>query len=89
MRARLDNPATNWKLRLSDLEEREHWDDDQDAHEEMRRRTAAKQAPWVVVLANRRWYRDLVISQTLMDTLEGLDLHYHTPVEDLSGIVVD
>jgi len=43
----------------------------------------------VVVLANRKRDRDLVISQTLMDTLEELDLRYHAPVEDLSGIVVE
>jgi hypothetical protein len=41
------------------------------------------------VPANRKWYRDLVISHTLIDTLEGLDLRYPEPAEDLSGIVID
>ncbi len=89
LRARLENPAKNWKFRVSDLEEREHWDDYQDAYEEMVRRTAARHAPWIVVPANRKWYRDLVISQTLIDTLEGLDLRYPEPAEDLSGIVIE
>lgn len=89
LRARLDSPAKNWKFRIGDIEEREHWDDYQDAYQEMVRRTAAKHAPWIVVPANRKWYRDLVICQTLIDTLEGLDLRYPEPVEDLSGIVVE
>jgi polyphosphate kinase 2 (PPK2 family) len=55
----------------------------------MVRRTATEHAPWIVVPANRKWYRDLVISQTLIDTLEGLDLRYPEPIEDLSTIVVE
>jgi PPK2 family polyphosphate:nucleotide phosphotransferase len=89
LRARLDNPAKNWKFRVSDLEERARWDDYQDAYEEMVRRTAARHAPWIVVPANRKWYRDLVICQTLIDTLEGLDLRYPEAVDDLSGIVIE
>jgi PPK2 family polyphosphate:nucleotide phosphotransferase len=89
LRARLDNPTKNWKFRLNDLQEREHWEDYQEAYEEMVRRTAAKHAPWIVVPANRKWYRDLVISHTLIDTLEGLDLRYPEPVEDLAGVVVE
>jgi PPK2 family polyphosphate:nucleotide phosphotransferase len=89
LRARLDDPAKNWKFRTGDLEERKHWDEYQDAYEEMVRRTAAKHAPWIVVPANRKWYRDLVITQTLIDTLEGLDLRYPEPAEDLSGIVIE
>ena len=64
-------------------------DDYQDAYEEAIRRTAATHAPWIVVPANRKWYRDLVICQTLIDTLERLDLRYPEPVDDLSGIVVE
>jgi PPK2 family polyphosphate:nucleotide phosphotransferase len=89
LRARLDDPAKNWKFRTGDLEERQHWDQYQDAYEEMVRRTAAKHAPWIVVPANRKWYRDLVITHTLIDTLEGLDLRYPEPAEDLSGIVIE
>jgi PPK2 family polyphosphate:nucleotide phosphotransferase len=89
LRARLEDPAKNWKFRMVDLEEREHWDEYQGAYEEMVRRTATEHAPWVVVPANRKWYRDLVISQTLIDTLGGLDLRYPEPIEDLSTIVVE
>jgi hypothetical protein len=42
-----------------------------------------------VVPANRKWYRDLVITHALIDTLEGLDLRYPEPAEDLSGIVIE
>jgi PPK2 family polyphosphate:nucleotide phosphotransferase len=89
LRARLDDPTKNWKFRTADLEEREHWGDYEEAYEDMVRRTAAKHAPWIVVPANRKWYRDLVICQTLIDTLEGLKLRYPEPAEDLSGITVE
>ena len=89
LRARMEDPAKNWKFRMVDLEEREHWDEYQGAYEEMVRRTATEHAPWIVVPANRKWYRDLVICRTLIDTLEGLDLRYPEPVEDLSTIVVE
>ena len=89
LRARLDDPTKQWKFRVGDLEERKRWDGYQDAYEEAIRRTAATHAPWIVVPANRKWYRDLVICQTLIDTLERLDLRYPEPVDDLSGIVVE
>jgi polyphosphate kinase 2 (PPK2 family) len=89
LRARLDDPTKHWKFRVGDLDERKRWDDYQDAYEEAIRRTTATHAPWIVVPANRKWYRDLVICQTLIDTLERLDLRYPEPVDDLSGIVVE
>jgi polyphosphate kinase 2 (PPK2 family) len=89
LRARLDDPTKHWKFRVGDLDERKRWDDYQDAYEEAIRRTTATHAPWIVVPANRKWHRDLVICQTLIDTLERLDLRYPEPVDDLSGIVVE
>ncbi|HKA83022.1 MAG TPA: polyphosphate kinase 2 family protein [Acidimicrobiales bacterium] len=89
LRARLDDPTKHWKFRVGDVEERERWDDYQDAYEEAIRRTAARHAPWIVVPANRKWYRNLVICQTLIDTLERLDLRYPESVDDLSGIVIE
>ena len=88
LRARLEDRTKHWKFRRGDLDERTYWDDYQQAYEEMVRRTAAEHAPWIVVPANRKWYRDLVICQTLIDTLEGLDLRYPEPEEDLSQVVI-
>jgi PPK2 family polyphosphate:nucleotide phosphotransferase len=89
LQARIDNPDKHWKFRLADLDERKRWDDYMDAYEEAIRRTAAKHAPWIVVPADRKWHRDLVICRTLVDTLEDLDLRWPASDEDLSGLVVE
>ena len=68
--------------------ERERWDDYQPAYEEAIRRTATPDAPWIVVPADRKWHRDLVICRTMVETLEGLDLRYPESDDDLSGITV-
>jgi polyphosphate kinase 2 (PPK2 family) len=89
LQARLDNPDKHWKFRLADLDERQFWDDYQAAYEEAIRQTAAPHAPWVVVPADKKWHRDLVICRTLVETLEGLDLRFPPSPDDLTGVVVD
>ena len=89
LQARLDNPHKHWKFRLSDLEERKHWDDYQEAYEAAIRETSARHAPWYVVPADRKWYRDLVVCRTLVKTLEGLDLDYPPSPDDLTDAVVE
>jgi PPK2 family polyphosphate:nucleotide phosphotransferase len=89
LRARLADPTKHWKFRLADLDERKLWGDYQDAYEEAIRRTATPDAPWTVVPADHKWHRDLVICREIVDTLEGLDLRYPEPEEDLSRVVVD
>jgi PPK2 family polyphosphate:nucleotide phosphotransferase len=88
LQARLDDPAKHWKFNKSDLAERKRWDEYQAAYEEAIRRTATPDAPWIVVPADRKWHRDLVICRTMVETLEGLDLRYPEAEEDLSGITV-
>jgi polyphosphate kinase 2 (PPK2 family) len=89
LQARIDDPTKRWKFRLADLAERKLWDDYQHAYEDAIRQTATPDAPWIVVPADRKWHRDLVIARTIVETLEGLDLRYPEPEEDLSGIVVE
>jgi PPK2 family polyphosphate:nucleotide phosphotransferase len=89
LRARLEDPTKRWKFRLGDLEERKHWNEYQAAYEEAIQRTATPDAPWIVVPADRKWHRDLVICRTIVETLESLDLRYPEPDEDLSGVVVE
>ncbi|MGH9209364.1 MAG: polyphosphate kinase 2 family protein [Acidimicrobiales bacterium] len=89
LQARLDNPDKHWKFRVADLEERKRWDDYQLAYEAAIRETAAPHAPWFVVPANRKWYRNLVVCRTLVTTLEGLGLDYPPSPDDLSNVVVD
>lgn len=88
LQARLDDPSKHWKFSLGDLEERRRWDDYQAAFEQMLSETSTRWAPWYVVPANRKWYRDLVVSSVLVRTLEGLGLEYPPAEEDLSGAVI-
>ncbi|HRA21601.1 MAG TPA: polyphosphate kinase 2 family protein [Anaerolineae bacterium] len=84
---RLDDPEKRWKFSLGDLKEREHWNDYQAAYEEVIDRTSTDSAPWYVIPANRKWYRDLVICRILVATLESLDMTFPQPA-DLTGVVV-
>jgi polyphosphate kinase 2 (PPK2 family) len=81
--ARLDEPDKRWKFNPGDLKERELWGKYQKAYEDVLSKTSQDCAPWIIVPANKKWYRDLVISATLVDTLKGLKMEYPQPAEDL------
>lgn len=87
LEARVADPKKRWKFQHGDLEERKLWNDYQDAYEEAIGRTAAPHAPWIIVPANAKWYRNWLIASTLVDTLKDLDMHYPEP--DLSAEVVE
>ncbi|HSG80510.1 MAG TPA: polyphosphate kinase 2 family protein [Acidimicrobiia bacterium] len=89
LQARLDDPAKHWKFSLGDLDERKRWDDYQAAFEDMVNRTSTEWAPWYVVPADRKWYRNLVVGQILVETLEGFDMQYPRSEDDLSNVVID
>ena len=79
--ARLDDPDKHWKFREADIEERRHWPDYMAAYDEAIARTSTDAAPWFVVPADRKWYRDWAIANLLVETLERMDPRY--PVSDL------
>jgi PPK2 family polyphosphate:nucleotide phosphotransferase len=89
LQARLDDPSKHWKFSVGDLAERKLWDDYQAAYEDALNKTSTEHAPWVVVPADRKWYRDLVISKVLVETLEGLNMKFPKPKDDLSGVVIE
>jgi PPK2 family polyphosphate:nucleotide phosphotransferase len=89
LQARLDDPAKHWKFRLGDLEERKLWSDYMQAYEEVLSKTSTEYAPWYIVPANHKWFRDLVISSVLVDTLEGLKMKYPESEENLDGVVIE
>ena len=86
-RARLDDPSKQWKFRKGDLDERAKWDDYVAAFEEAITRTSTDCAPWYVVPADRKWYRNWAVSRILIETLEDMDPQY-PPAEDLTGVVI-
>lgn len=89
LQARLDEPDKNWKFAKGDLAERALWPEYQKAYEAVLNRTSTTHAPWYIIPANRKWYRNLVISQILVETLEGLDMHFPQAEEGLEGIVIE
>ena len=86
---RLDDPAKRWKFRLGDLAERKLWDDYVAAFEEALSRCSTAAAPWYVIPANHKWFRNLAIADILADTLDELKPRYPEPAEDLAGVVVE
>jgi PPK2 family polyphosphate:nucleotide phosphotransferase len=89
LQARLDDPTKQWKFRVGDLAERKLWPDYMKAYEQALTHTSTAFAPWYVVPANHKWFRDLVISTTLVETLEKLNLKYPPPEESLEGVVIE
>jgi PPK2 family polyphosphate:nucleotide phosphotransferase len=73
---RLEEPERNWKFSAADVRERQHWDEYQDAYEDMIAHTATKHAPWIVVPADNKWFTRLVVSSVIVNTLQGLNLSY-------------
>jgi PPK2 family polyphosphate:nucleotide phosphotransferase len=72
--ARLDEPHKNWKFNPKDLDDRALWDDYMRAYGEAISRTSTTWAPWYIVPANRKWYRNVVVSSILVDCLNSMEL---------------
>lgn len=89
LQARLDKPHKLWKFNRGDLEERKLWDDYQRAYEDALTKCNTSYAPWHIIPSDRKWYRNLVVSQILRDTLEKLDPQFPPPEPGLEGIVVE
>jgi PPK2 family polyphosphate:nucleotide phosphotransferase len=83
---RLDDPARNWKISESDYAERELWDDYVAAFEDALAATSTQHAPWYVIPSNHKWFRNLVISQIVADTMQDLGMSFPNPAVDLADI---
>jgi len=87
LQARLDNPAKHWKFNPDDLKDRARWDDFMEVYEDLIERTSTEYAPWHIVPADRKWYRNLVITRIMVDTLKGLNMKFPSSdwiAEDIS-----
>jgi PPK2 family polyphosphate:nucleotide phosphotransferase len=83
---RLDDPSRNWKISVNDYTEREFWPQYIEAYEDTMVVTSTKHAPWYVVPANHKWFRDLAISQIIADSMEEMDLKLPPTHVDLAEI---
>lgn len=89
LQARLDEPDKNWKFNPGDLEDRALWPKFMEAYEDVFEKTSTADAPWYVVPADRKWYRNLVVADIVARTLEGLDMQYPEIDYDPSSVVID
>jgi PPK2 family polyphosphate:nucleotide phosphotransferase len=83
---RLEDPTRQWKISESDYSERQYWDDYIAAFEDAISKTSMKQAPWFIIPANHKWFRNLAISQIIVETLEGFDMKMPAPTVDIEAI---
>ena len=83
---RLDDPTKQWKISLSDYREREFWDDYIEAYEDALHKCSTHHAPWFVIPSNHKWYRNLAISQILVEHLEALKMEFPQPTVDLKQV---
>lgn len=83
---RLDDPAKQWKISELDYAERERWDDYVAAYEEALSRCSTAYAPWFVIPADHKWFRNLAIARIVVEQLEALDMRYPKPTVDLGHI---
>jgi PPK2 family polyphosphate:nucleotide phosphotransferase len=83
---RLEDPARQWKISEADYRERTYWPDYMKAFEDMLERTSTRYAPWFVIPANQKWFRDLAISQIVAQTLDKLKMQWPEPSVDIAAI---
>lgn len=84
LKERLDDPTKQWKINLSDFDNRKYWDDYMAAYEDALARCSTDAAPWYIIPADRKWVRNLAVSQILVETLEALKMKLPKPLFDRS-----
>jgi PPK2 family polyphosphate:nucleotide phosphotransferase len=88
LQERLDNPAKHWKFEHGDIAERAHWDAYTEAYEQAIGETSTTDAPWYIIPGDHKWYRNLVVSQLLVEKLEALDMRYPEPIDGIADITI-
>ena len=83
---RLDDPAKRWKISESDYTEREYWDDYERAYDDVLAKCNTEQAPWFVIPANHKWFRDIAVSEIIVSTLESMNIQVPKPTVDIEEI---
>jgi len=88
LQERLDTPSKNWKFNPSDIPERLLWDDYQKAFELAFEKCSCPEAPWYIVPAERKWFRNYLVAKVLVETLESMELKYPTITYDPKTIII-
>jgi PPK2 family polyphosphate:nucleotide phosphotransferase len=88
LQARLDDPDKRWKFSRGDLDERKLWDRYQQAYEDALTKCNTAHAPWHIVPADRKWYRNLVVSRLMRETLERMNPQFPPAEPGLDNVEV-
>ena len=86
---RVQNPVKNWKISEADFLERKYWDDYTSAYEDALEKCSTSYAPWYIIPADKKWFRNLAVAQIIVETLDSMKLRYPAPTIDLTKVVLD
>jgi PPK2 family polyphosphate:nucleotide phosphotransferase len=89
LEARLADPDRNWKFSPNDLKERVFWKEYEKAFEDLLAKCSTKHAPWVIVPSDRKWYRNYVISDVIVQALDKLDMKFPKPAPGIEKMTVE
>ncbi len=88
-RARLEDPTKHWKVNPQDFKERRHWSDYMNAYQDVLRRCSTAHAPWFVIPSNRKWFRNLAVSQVLVEAMTSWNMEFPEATCDVSKIKLE
>jgi PPK2 family polyphosphate:nucleotide phosphotransferase len=83
---RIDDPDKRWKISQADFDERKFWDEYTAAYEDVLERCSTKRAPWYVIPADKKWFRNLAVSHIIVEALEEMDLKFPPPTIDVKKL---
>jgi PPK2 family polyphosphate:nucleotide phosphotransferase len=83
---RLDDPTRQWKVNEDDYEKRKHWNEYIRAYEDAITKCSPDWAPWFVIPANHKWFRDLAVARIVVKTLESLHMKFPKPTADIAAL---
>lgn len=83
---RIDDPDRRWKISQADFDERKFWDDYTVAYEDVLAKCSTDHAPWFVIPANKKWFRNLAVSHIIAETLESMDMKFPPPTIDVKKL---
>jgi len=83
---RIEDPTKRWKLAPSDFEERKYWNEYQRAYEDAVNRCSTQWGPWYIIPADKKWFRDVAVSQIMVETLESMKMKFPKPTFDPSKL---
>jgi PPK2 family polyphosphate:nucleotide phosphotransferase len=83
---RIDDPDRRWKISEADFDERKFWDEYVDAYETVLTKCSTKHAPWFIIPANKKWFRNLAVSHIIAETMEAMGMKFPKPTVDVKKL---